>query len=86
MRLLVKYSVEDTVHNDWHLYNLNEDFNERIDLAKKYPEKLKELKALFDEQATKNRLYPLITWDDIMTRIMSATEAQRNAPLKTKDN
>ena len=30
-----KYSVEDTLHNDWHLYNLNEDFNERFDLAKK---------------------------------------------------
>ena len=27
----------------WELYNLNEDFNERINLAKKYPEKLAEL-------------------------------------------
>jgi hypothetical protein len=37
-------SVADTLHNDWQLYNLNEDFNERNDLAKKYPEKVKELK------------------------------------------
>ncbi len=67
--LTSKYSVMDTLHNDWHLYNLNEDFNERIDLAAKYPDKLKELKALFDEQATKNHLYPLITWDDVNDKI-----------------
>jgi arylsulfatase len=29
----------------WELYNLNDDFNERNDLAKKYPEKLKELQG-----------------------------------------
>ncbi|MDB5146386.1 MAG: arylsulfatase, partial [Mucilaginibacter sp.] len=52
---------EDT----WELYNLNEDFNERIDLAKKYPEKLKELKAVFEEQAQKNHLYPFIDWYDV---------------------
>jgi len=66
---LGNYSVADTSHNDWQLYNLDEDFNERVDLAKKYPEKLKELKALFDEQAKQNRLYPLITWDDVFENI-----------------
>src|SRR5262249_6475881 len=35
----------------WELYNLNEDFNERIDLAGKNPEKLAELKAVFDADA-----------------------------------
>jgi len=55
-------SFDDDV---WELYNLNEDFNERIDLAKKYPEKLKELKAVFDEQARKNNLYPFIDWYDV---------------------
>jgi arylsulfatase len=49
----------------WELYNLNQDFNERIDLAAKYPEKLKELQALFDEQAKKNNIYPFIDWDDV---------------------
>ncbi|MGC4231830.1 MAG: arylsulfatase [Niabella sp.] len=43
----------------WELYNLNEDFNERIDLAKKFPEKLKELQAVFDEEAKKYNVYPL---------------------------
>lgn len=51
--------------NAWELYNVNEDFNERFNLAKKHPEKLAELRALFDEQARKYDLYPLITWDDI---------------------
>lgn len=54
--------------NAWELYNLKEDYTERIDLAKKYPEKLTELKALFEEQAKNNNLYPLITWGDIFNR------------------
>ena len=44
----------------WELYNLNEDFNERVDLSKKYPEKLKELKDLFDAEAAKYNIYPLV--------------------------
>ncbi|MES2732852.1 MAG: arylsulfatase [Bacteroidota bacterium] len=43
----------------WELYNLNEDFNERNDLATKNPEKLKELQELFDAQAWKFNIYPL---------------------------
>jgi arylsulfatase A-like enzyme len=49
----------------WELYNLDNDFNERIDLAKKNPEKLKELQALFDLQAKKFNIYPFIDWDDV---------------------
>jgi arylsulfatase A-like enzyme len=52
--------------NAWQLYNLNEDYTERLDLARKYPEKLANLRALFDEQAQKYHLYPLITWDDVL--------------------
>lgn len=43
----------------WELYNLNEDFNERVNLASKNPEKLKELQAVFDQQAKKYNVYPL---------------------------
>jgi arylsulfatase A-like enzyme len=50
----------------WELYDLKTDFNERINLAKKYPEKLKELQALFDEQAKINNIYPFIDWDDVL--------------------
>jgi arylsulfatase A-like enzyme len=55
-------------NDEWELYNLNEDFNERVDLAKSNPEKLKELKALFDAQAKKYNLYPFIDWDDVVNR------------------
>jgi len=49
----------------WELYNLNDDPTERIDLAKKYPEKLAALKAEFEEQAKSHHLYPYITFDDV---------------------
>jgi arylsulfatase len=52
----------------WELYNLNEDFNERNNLAAKYPEKLRELQALFESEAKKNNIYPLIDWEDVFNR------------------
>jgi len=51
--------------NGWELYNLNDDPTERIDLAKKYPEKLTQLKAEFEEQAQLHHLYPYINWQDL---------------------
>ncbi len=50
----------------WELYDLNTDFNERKDLAKSHPEKLKELQRLFDIEAKKNNVYPLIDWEDVL--------------------
>ena len=58
-------SKEPFNENAWELYNLNDDPTERIDLAKKYPEKLVALKAEFEQQAQQHHLYPLITWDDV---------------------
>jgi len=49
----------------WELYNLDTDFNERNNLAARYPAKLKELKALFDLRAKENNVYPLINWTDV---------------------
>lgn len=49
----------------WELYDLNNDFNERVDLAKKYPDKLKSLQEAFDAEAKKNNVYPLIDWEDV---------------------
>ncbi len=43
----------------WELYNINEDWNETNDVAAKYPQKLEELKALFDSEAAKYNVYPL---------------------------
>jgi len=62
----------------WELYNLNEDYTERVDLAKKNPEKLKELRALFDEQAEKYHLYPLITWDDVLAGKIHRTKGSKS--------
>ena len=50
----------------WELYNLNDYPTERIDLAKKNPDKLAALKAEFEEQAKAHNLYPYITWDDVL--------------------
>jgi len=45
--------------DDWELYNLKEDFSQSTNVADQYPEKLEELKALFEEEARKNNVYPL---------------------------
>jgi len=43
----------------WELYHIDQDFSEAHDLAAQEPEKLKELQALFDQQARANQVYPL---------------------------
>ncbi len=50
----------------WELYDLNADYTERINLASKYPDKLNELKSLYDEQAKKYYIYPFIDWEDVL--------------------
>ena len=51
----------------WELYHVAEDFSESTDLAKKYPEKLEELKKIFEEEAWANQVYPL--YDDMLARL-----------------
>jgi arylsulfatase A-like enzyme len=53
----------------WELYDLNSDINERVDLAKGNPEKLRELQALFAAEAQANHAYPLINWSDVSVKI-----------------
>ena len=43
----------------WELYHLADDFSQGIDLAEQYPDKLAELKAIFDAEARKYDVYPL---------------------------
>ena len=71
--------------NAWELYNLNEDYTERIDLAKKYPEKLAELKALFEDQAQSHNLYPYITWDDVLNGRIHRTKGSKSFFDAVKD-
>ena len=49
----------DFSHDKWELYHVAVDYSEAHDLADKYPEKLKELQALFDKEAWRNNVYPL---------------------------
>ena len=43
----------------WELYNITDDFSENNDLAAKNPDKLKELQALFMDEARKYQVLPL---------------------------
>ena len=49
----------DPSNDPWSLYNLNEDFSQSTDLAAKHPQKLAELKQLFDREAKNNLAYPI---------------------------
>ena len=43
----------------WELYNLNNDYSQSKNIAKENPEKLAEMKVLFDKEATDNLVYPV---------------------------
>jgi arylsulfatase len=43
----------------WELYHLTEDYSQANDLAAKMPDKLKQMQALFDQEAKKYNVYPL---------------------------
>jgi arylsulfatase len=53
--------------DEWELYHVAEDFSESTNLADEYPEKLEELKQIFDEEAWKYNVYPL--YDDMIKRV-----------------
>ncbi len=43
----------------WELYDLSRDYSQAVDLAAQHPDKLAELKALFDAEADNNDVFPL---------------------------
>jgi arylsulfatase len=43
----------------WELYNLDEDYSQANDLAAKMPDKLKQMQALFVQEAAKYQVLPL---------------------------
>jgi len=45
----------------WELYDLSKDWTQSNDVAALYPEKVKELEKLFEEEAEKNQVLPLDT-------------------------
>lgn len=52
-------NVNLTLQYDWGLYDLTHDFSQSRDIAKAHPEKLAEMRALFDKEARANQVYPL---------------------------
>lgn len=49
----------DVSSYEWELYNLNDDFSQSTNIADKYPEQLKRMQALFDQEARRHQVYPL---------------------------
>ncbi|KAF2507230.1 arylsulfatase [Flavobacterium zhairuonense] len=49
----------DSNKDVWELYNIKEDYTQYNDLAAKNPQKLKELQEVFNEEAKKNKDYPI---------------------------
>ena len=50
--------MPDVIDYKWELYNLTEDYSQYNDLAAKMPEKLKEMQALFLQEAKKYNVLP----------------------------
>jgi arylsulfatase len=50
----------DFEHDRWELYHVDQDYSEARDLAAAQPAKLEELKAVFDREARRNGVYPLV--------------------------
>ena len=44
----------------WELYDLARDFSQAQNLAVQYPEKLNEMREVFDSEARRNHVYPLV--------------------------
>lgn len=64
----------DPTKTSWALYHVAQDFNERIDLADENPRKLAELKRLFEVEAKRNHVYPLLP-DTRERRVILAAKA-----------
>lgn len=57
---LVSQSTEQSPYTQpWELYNLKKDKTEQYNLALKYPEKVKELEAVWNKWANENNVFPL---------------------------
>ncbi len=52
-------SSDNMMQQPWELYDLSKDYSEANNLARQYPDKVKQMQSLFDEEAKKNQVYPL---------------------------
>jgi arylsulfatase len=51
--------TKDFALDKWQLYDLGKDYSQADDVAASNPEKLKQLQAIFDQEAKKYNVYPL---------------------------
>jgi len=56
---VIDISKWDPMQDQWQLFDTRKDFSLMNDLAAKEPQKLKELKALFMEEAVENKVLPI---------------------------
>ena len=63
----------------WELYDVDQDPTEVNDLAQSNPAKLKEMQALFDQEAKANQVYPLINWSDLFPGFKKFQEGVRKS-------
>lgn len=67
--LLGAKPLPDVIDYKWELYKVDEDFSEYNDLAAKMPDKLNELKRVFNDEASKYEVFPLD--NSTLTRIIT---------------
>jgi len=67
--LLGTAKLPDVLDYKWELYNIADDFSQNNDLAAKYPDKLKEMQALFVAEANKNQVFPID--NSVLPRILT---------------
>jgi arylsulfatase len=74
--------VEKYEDDVWELYHVAEDFGEANNLAEKMPDKLKEMQALFHQEAIKYGVYPM---DDRSFARLNAINAGRPEIMAGRD-
>ncbi|WP_293153086.1 arylsulfatase [Okeania sp. SIO2C9] len=59
--IFAKSTLKDNpeLEDEWELFDLEKDFAQNTNLATQYPDKLEEMKALFDREAEKYNVYPI---------------------------
>lgn len=64
----------------WELYDLKTDYSQAHDLAAKFPQRLKNMQALFDAEARRNGVYPI---QDSGARYRAMQEMRLSGALRT---
>jgi arylsulfatase len=68
----------DTPPNEpWELYDISKDPGQTTDLASRYPDKVKALSRLFDEQARKFNVYPIGNVSEAFPFLMQQRKEER---------